>query len=283
VRVAVVGHVEWGDFLVCEHLPRPGEIHHVRTAHEGPGGGGSMAALALRSLTGACTFFTTVGDDHRGRQTLERLRAAGLDVEATARPGVAQRRVVTFLTDDGERAITVLGERLGPRAGDALPWGHLAGFDGVYLTAGDAGAVRAARAASVLVLTARARESVRDAGIGVDVVIGSRNDPGEAIDDELIAAAAPRYVVRTEGAAGGSWTAADGTSGRWAATPLPGPPVDAYGCGDSFAAALTAGLAAGRTIDAACALAARVGAALLTQRAPAVGDLSGLWPPRADP
>jgi ribokinase len=58
---------------------------------------------------------------------------------------------------------------------------------------------------------------------------------------------------------------------------LPGPPVDSYGCGDSFAAALAAGLAAGQPIDAACALAARVGAALLTERAPAVGDLSPLW------
>jgi ribokinase len=278
VRVAVVGHVEWVDFLVCRHLPRAGEIDHVRSAHEAPGGGGAMAALALRALTGGCTFFTAVGDDERGRATLDALRAAGLDVRAAVHPGVAQRRVVTYLTDDGERAITVLGERLVPLGADDLPWDDLAGFDAVYLTAGDADAVRAARAAPMLVMTARAREPVVEAGVPVDVIVGSRGDPGEPIDGELLAAARPRYVVLTEGGAGGGWRAGDGRAGRWAATALPGPAVDAYGCGDGFAAALTAALGAGRAIGDACALAAPVGAAVLCERAPAVGDLARLWP-----
>jgi ribokinase len=266
------------DFLVCEHLPRAGEIQHVRSAHEAPGGGGAMAAFALQALTGGCTFFTAVGDDRRGRATLEALRAAGLDVRAAVHRGVEQRRVVTYLTDDGERAITVLGERLVPLGGDDVPWETLADFDAVYLTAGDASAARAARAAPMLVMTARARDPVVAAGTPVDVVVGSQGDPGEPIDDTLLAVARPRYVVLTEGAAGGAWRGAGGAEGRWAATPLPGPPVDAYGCGDAFAAALTAGLAAGRPIDEACALAAPVGAAVLCERSPAVGDLARLWP-----
>ena len=43
---------------------------------------------------------------------------------------------------------------------------------------------------------------------------------------------------------------------------------DAYGAGDSFAAALAYGLGDGRGIDGACALAARAGAHKLAGRAP---------------
>jgi ribokinase len=272
VRLAVVGHVEWVDFLVAERLPRPGEIHHVRSAHEAPGGGGAMGAYAMRSLTGACTFFCAVGDDHRGGLAADGLRATGLDVHAAVHAGTPQRRVVTYLTDDGERAISVLGERLVPLGADPLPWDELAGYDAAYVTAGDAEAVRAARRARVLVAAARARDPLVAAGVPIDAVVGSAGDPGERVDDALRALAT--HVVQTEGPAGGFWTSADGTSGRWAATPLPGEPVDAYGCGDAFAAALTAGLAAGRSIGDACARAAPAGAALLCERAPAVGDLA---------
>ena len=48
----------------------------------------------------------------------------------------------------------------------------------------------------------------------------------------------------------------------------PTTPVDAYGCGDSFAAGLTYGLAAGMDLPAALALAARCGAHCLTGRGP---------------
>ena len=54
--------------------------------------------------------------------------------------------------------------------------------------------------------------------------------------------------------------------GRWDAAPLPGPPVDSYGCGDSFVAGLTVGLARGLDLDGALALGARCGAACLTGR-----------------
>ena len=50
--------------------------------------------------------------------------------------------------------------------------------------------------------------------------------------------------------------------------PLPGPVVDAYGCGDSFAAGLAFGLGSGRDIDSALELAARCGATCMTGRGP---------------
>ncbi len=66
-------------------------------------------------------------------------------------------------------------------------------------------------------------------------------------------------------------------SGSWQATPLPGPKADAYGCGDSFAAALAYGLGAGMALDDAIALGARCGAAVLCGRGPygaMLGELS---------
>ena len=236
-----------------------------------------MAAYALTALTGAGRVLD------RARRRRAR-RGVGADAARRGRrgprgvrEGAPQRRVITYLTADGERTITVLGERFVPQGDDVgVDWSELSSYDAIYLTAGDAAVTRAARGARLLAATARARDAILAAGVEVDVLVGSATDPGERLDDELLAVARPASIVQTEGARGGSWRAADGTSGRWAATPLPGAPVDAYGCGDAFATALTAALARGDAIDAACDLAARVGAALLCERAPAVGDLAAL-------
>ncbi len=279
MKLAVVGHVEWVDFVAVDRLPAPGEIVAARDAWEAPAGGGAMAATALRSLTGAASFFCAVGRDWRGSATLEALRGTGLEVIAGMRGDRDQRRTLTYVTADGERTITLLSPPLAPCGGDALPWNALEDCDGVLFFAGDAAAARACRAAKVMVSTGRARAALVEAGVQVDALVGSVDDADETVDEELLLATRPTWVVATEGERGGAWWApgAEGTAGRWVATPPPGPPVDAFGCGDAFAAALMAGLADGRTIADACALGARVGAALLCERAPAVGDLSPLW------
>jgi ribokinase len=274
VRTAVVGHVEWVDFLVVPRLPGQGEILHVRSSHEAAGGGGSMAAYALRSLAGHCRFVCAVGEDRRGAAAIDGLRGAGLVVDAVTVAGRTQRRTVTFLDDDHERTINVLGPRLVPHGENRVDWDALGACDCVYFTGGDADALRRARAAETLVATPRARDALVGAGVEVDALIGSSSDQGEVIDGPLLEIA--RHVVQTEGARGGAWKARDGSSGRWGPAPLPGEPVDAYGCGDSFAAAVTYGLGAGLGIQRACELGASVGAAVLCERAPSVGDLSRL-------
>ena len=76
----------------------------------------------------------------------------------------------------------------------------------------------------------------------------------------------PGAIVWTEGGHGGHYATAEGGTGRWDAAPLPGPPLDSYGCGDSFAAGLTVGLARGLDLEGALALGARCGAYCLTGR-----------------
>ncbi|MCA9572765.1 MAG: sugar kinase, partial [Myxococcales bacterium] len=129
---------------------------------------------------------------------------------------------------------------------------------------GDVESVRAARAARVVVVTARILDVVREAGIHVDAVVGSEADPAEAWEDGMLATP-PGLVARTRGAAGGTWWTAD-TRESWDPAPLPGPAQDAYGCGDSFAAGLTYGLATGLGPREAIALAARSGALAVTRR-----------------
>ncbi len=72
----------------------------------------------------------------------------------------------------------------------------------------------------------------------------------------------------TEGVRGGHYSSRTGQSGRWQAAPAPGPQVDSYGCGDSFAAGFTYGLGAGYAVDDALALAARCGAYCATGYGP---------------
>ncbi|MCW2954602.1 MAG: PfkB domain protein [Conexibacter sp.] len=238
-----------------------------------PAGGGAVAAVQLRKLAGAASFFCALGSDRLAQRALDELRSEhGLELHA-ARRERPQRRAFTHLDLRAERTITVLGERLVPHGEDPLPWASLAQYDGVYVTGGDAAAVRAARAARVVVATARAADALASSGVTVDVLVGSASDPKEGAGVAALAAQA-RWTVLTRGAQGGSWEGADGSSGSWPVHEPPGPPVDAYGCGDSFAAGLTYGLAAGRSLDDALALAARCGAYCLTGRGPYEAQLT---------
>ncbi|MDP2710199.1 MAG: PfkB family carbohydrate kinase, partial [Solirubrobacteraceae bacterium] len=118
--------------------------------------------------------------------------------------------------------------------------------------------------------TPRAIAALAASGVRLDVLVRSASDPGERYEPGMLDPA-PRFVVSTRGALGGTWTGE--TSGSWEATALPGPAVDAYGCGDSFAAALAFGLGAGMAIGEAIELGARCGAACLTGRGPYAGQL----------
>jgi ribokinase len=265
MRTAVVGHVEWVDFARVERVPARGEIVTARGGFVEAAGGGAVAAVQLARMTGDCTLYTALGDDPVAPAARERLTELGVRVEAAIRPGSETRRAFTFLDAGGERTITVLGDRLAPRADDPLPWDELAGADAVYFCAGDAGALRAARAARALVATARVMDVLESAGTQLDAVVASGEDPSERyrpIDPP------PRLVASTGGATGGTWTAAERRTGTWAAHEVPGEVRDAYGCGDSFAAGLTCALGAGDGIERALEFAAGCGAACLAGDGP---------------
>jgi ribokinase len=270
-RVAVIGHVEWVEFLRVPHVPAAGEIVHATDVFAQAAGGGGVAAVQLRKLAGSCTFFTALGDDAVGRRAAEDLSARGVDLRIAWR-SESQRRAVVFVDEAGERTITVLGERVVPVAADPLPWEELEGFDAVYLTGADADAVRTARLGKALVATSRVLPLLRESGVELDALVGSGGDPSEryrAGDLEVL----PRAVVMTAGGRGGTIELRDKEPETFGASALPGPVGDAYGAGDSFAAGLTYGLGAGMDIGEAVALGARCGAYCMTGRGAYAGQL----------
>jgi ribokinase len=272
MRVAVVGHVEWIEFARVEHAPRPGEIVHASDSFQFSAGGGAVAAVQLAKLAGDCLFLCALGDDDFGHRAKRELEGLGLRVEAAWR-AEPQRRAFVHVDSAGERTITVLGERLGPRGGDQLPWAELGGADAVYLTAGDPAAVQAARAARILVASARAKSSLTPARVRLDALVASARDEGERYAPGDLDPP-PDLVVLTAGAEGGRFETASGERSSWIAAPLPGPFVDAYGAGDSFAGGLAYGLGAGLAPADALTLAARCGAACVTGHGPYEAQLS---------
>jgi ribokinase len=261
-----VGHVEWVQYAHVPHVPRAGEVVHATEPFEEPAGGGAVVAVQLARLARESLLLTALGDDEPARRSLARLAELGVSVAHATREEPT-RRAVTLVDDRRERTITTIGERLQPLGSDsALPWGELAQADGVYFTAGDADALRAARGARVVVANPRARDALGH-GVPIDALVLSA---GDAVEREAAAPieAEAELVVMTEGTRGGSYHTRSGTSGRWAPVPPPGPPVDSYGCGDSFAAGVTYGLAAGMALSDALALGARCGAVCLTGRGP---------------
>jgi ribokinase len=174
---------------------------------------------------------------------------------------VASRRAWTHVDAKGERTITLLSAKLHPHG--PLP---LEGYDVVFFTAGDVAALQSARKARFLAATPRESPTLRAAGVHLDLLVGSLNDPGEQVDSAVEATT----IVQTDGAAG---CIANGE--RFPSVPLPGPVVDTYGAGDSFAAALCFALARGDALPAAIELASRAGGSVITGQGPYTTQLAG--------
>ena len=268
MRAAVVGHVEWVRFAQVDAVPAPGEIVTAADTWEEPAGGGAVAAGELVRLGADVDFFVAVGNDELGERARAALEELGCRVHAATRDE-PQRRAFTYLDQEGERTITLMGNKLHPHGADPLPWAELAKVDAVYFCAGDPDALRAARRARALVATARELRTLVDAHVQLDAIVRSGRDPSEAyevgeLDPE------PHLIVSTLGREGGSYVVAgeeeEEEEEAFSAVDLPGPLVDAYGAGDCFAAGLAFALARDNDVKAALAFAARCGATSLRRR-----------------
>jgi ribokinase len=262
MRAAVVGHVEWVEFVRVERVPAPGEIAHAEEVWAEAAGGGAVAAVQLAKLAGACDFFTALGDDELGRGCAQQLEGQGVTVHVQWREDPT-RRAFTYIDGTGERTITVLGDKLLPRGPLSLR------ADAALFISGDPGALRAAREGTdFLAATARELATLARTSVQIDLLVGSAEDEGERYKAGDLDPP-PALVVTTSGGLGG-WAQ---PGGPFRAAPIPGPVEDAYGCGDSFGAALTFALARGDDQEDALAFAARCGAAVLTGRGPYTGQL----------
>ncbi len=264
MNLAVVGHVEWVTFLAVDQLPKAGTICHSTKYFEEPAGGGAVAAVQLTRLIGEPVhLITALGKDSIGEKSYQRLEQLGLKLSVAWREKPT-RRGISMIDSQGERAITVIGERLQPLGNDQLPWKELVNYEGIFVTATDANGLQNCRNSKVLAATPRLKLStIEEANVRVDALIGSGLDPGEQITtkDKF---PSPKIRISTEGALGGQvWP-----GGRYAPVQLKTPVVDAYGCGDSFAAGVTAGLSAGWSLEQAISLGSHCGASCATHFGP---------------
>jgi ribokinase len=261
VNIAVVGHVEWIEFLRVDSVPRPGEIVTAQETWEEPGGSGGVAVAELARLAGSASLYCLLGGDQLGDRARVMLEGADVRVHSppTDRP---QRRGFCYVDEGGERTITVIGEKPRPSGGDgALPWEELAAADGVFFSAGDAEAVRQARRGRILVATARELPTLHAAGVELDALVASGEDEAERYQPGDLDPP-PKLVVSTAGSLGG-WAQ---PGGPYKASVPPGPYEDTYGAGDCFAAGLTYALAKGLDVPAALEFASERGALALTRR-----------------
>lgn len=263
MRAAVIGHVEWVEFARVERVPTAGEIVHAEEVWAEAAGGGAVVAVQLAKLAGGCDLYTAFGDDELGRASAKQLERQGVTLHVQWRESPT-RRAFTFLDGGGERTITVLGDKLRPHG----PFDVTA--EACFFVSGDPAALRSAREGSrFLAATARELATLEEAGVELDLIVGSGNDAGERYRAGDLDPP-PRLVVTTAGPLGG-WAQ---PGGPYRAVAPPAPIVDAYGCGDSFGAALAFALARGDGQEDALAFAAECGAAVLTGRGPYEAQLA---------
>lgn len=245
LKFAVIGHIEWINFIKVDQLPEPGLISHSKKSLEFPAGGGAVIAKRLRELTnGEVHFFTSLGNDFYGHKCLKILESMGIKLHVgwCEKP---TRKGFSVIDSEGERSIIIIGDRLSPSHKDNLDWPILNDMDGIFITAADKEIFRASRVAKVLCTTPRVGLNIiNDSGIILDGLIGSNLDPGEVFSlDEL--RLRPKLIIKTEGENGGIIY----PGGRYRAFENKKNKVDSYGCGDSFAAGILYGISSEWSIE----------------------------------
>ncbi len=211
LNFAVVGHVEWINFLKVDQLPKPGVISHSEKSLEYPAGGGSIIAKILSDLTlNQIHFFTSLGNDDYGDKCFKILSNMGIKMHVAWRDKPT-RRGFSLIDSQGERAITVIGERLAPTHKDTPRVGL---------------------------------NTINNSNVLLDGLIGSNLDPGEVFSFSELSLK-PKYTIKTEGEKGGIIF----PGGRYKALKNKKLKVDSYGCGDSFAAGILYGMASKWDID----------------------------------
>ncbi len=260
LRIGVIGHVEHVTIGRVARIPTAGEIAHLEAPQVLPGGGGGIAFFQLAKSPAEVHLFTSLGNDDAAALVERRLRDTGAHIHAVKRDQPHTRDVV-MIGPGGDRTIVVVGEPLHPLASDPLPYDLLAELDAVYFTAQDPDLLIRARAARLLVATARRRPSIILSRVPLDTIIGSRSDPRE-VSTRADYPIPPRTLVMTEGERGGS-IETDGGLARFETPGVTAIAGGAYGAGDSFAGAFTYLQASGLGALEAAAGAAPYGAAVL--------------------
>ena len=265
LKLAVIGHVEWVTFLRVDQLPLAGRISHAKDFFEEAAGGAAVAAVQMaRLIGGPVDLFTSLGNDNYGEKCFENLTKLGLNLKVAWREKPT-RKAISLISKDGERAITVIGERLQPIGSDDLSWEDMKDYDGVFITATDKEGIKFARKAKFLSATPRMGEHIlKNSRVKLNALIGSGLDPGEKINYQKLEPQ-PDIYISTKGKSGG--TIFPQNHNYTPITPS-SKEIDSYGCGDCFAGAVTTALSAKLDLMKAIRIGAYCGAECSTHYGP---------------
>ncbi len=265
LKLAVIGHVEWVTFLKVDQIPLAGQISHAKDCFEDAAGGAAVAAVQMARLTNEpVDLITSLGNDTYGKKCFERLTKLGLNLKVAWREKPT-RKGISLITKDGERAITVIGERLQPIGSDNLTWSEMKNYDGIFVTATDKEGLRHARKAKFLSATPRTGiKTLKISNVKINALIGSGLDPGEKINyGEIVPN--PDIYIATKGKAGGIILP---ENIRYKSITPSSKEIDSYGCGDCFAGGVTAALSAKLKLEEAIKIGAYCGAECSTHYGP---------------
>ncbi len=265
LKLAVIGHIEWVTFLKVDQLPVAGQISHAKNYFEEAAGGAAVTAVQMARLINApVDLITSLGKDSYGERCYERLTKLGLNLKVAWREKPT-RKGISLISENGERAITVIGERLQPHASDDLPWNELKNYDGIFITATDEGGIRFAREAKFLAATPRTgTNTLKLSKVKINALIGSGLDPDEKINYEELKPK-PDIYISTEGKEGGMVYP---KKYKYKSIKPSSKEIDSYGCGDCFAGAVTTALSAKLNLDQAINIGAYCGAKCSTHYGP---------------
>ena len=265
LKLAVIGHIEWVTFLKVDKLPLAGQISHAKDCFEEAAGGAAVAAVQMaRLINGPVDLITSLGKDSYGENCYERLTRLGLNLKVAWREKPT-RKGFSFISKDGERAITVLGERLQPIASDDLPWSDMKNYDGIFVTATDKEGIRFARKAKFLAATPRTgKNTLKISKVKINALIGSGLDLDEKINHEELQPK-PDIYIATEGKSGGTIYP---KKHKYKSIKPSSKEIDSYGCGDCFAGAVTTALSAKLNLDKAINIGAYCGSECSTHFGP---------------
>jgi len=265
LKLAVIGHIEWVTFLKVDQLPLAGTISHAKDCFEEAAGGAAVAAVQMsRLINEPVDLLTSLGKDTIGEKCYESLNKLGLNLKVAWREKPT-RKGISLISKDGERAITVIGERLQPIASDNLPWNDMQNYDGVFITATDKEGIRLASKARFVAATPRTgKTTLRDSKVKLNALIGSGLDPDEQINyEELLPK--PDIYIATEGGSGGMVYP---RKYKYKSIKPSSKEIDTYGCGDCFAGAVTTALSAKLNLEQAINIGAYCGAECSTHYGP---------------
>lgn len=263
MKIAVLGLCGNSVFLNVDHFHAPGETLHAQGLYAEPGGKGYNQAVAAARLGAEVTFLGCIGNDADGRSCMDFLRSEGITPLPQIHPSIPSAYACILTDREGENRVTVFSGAAQYLAPDFIYDNEsvISGCDllllnNEYPQSCNEAAMTIAKKHGVMIVynPAPARPVSPEFLAACDIITPNLSETAVLIGEktEDISVLADRFaglglsnVVVTLGGDGAAIFVKDETIRIPACKTTP---VDTTGAGDTFTAALSVGMLAGKSI-----------------------------------